>query len=146
MAQINPLPVAYKDIDLSWLIGGTIREISFQEPTTWVFDFGLKTVLNVECLWRVIEREHIVFTSQDHGHKFGLHMPVDATARCTELFAKRRVAAVQLRESTADLFFEFTDHLRLEIISDSGGYETWQLSAPSGMSLIAQGGGQICKY
>src|SRR5580698_10914348 len=99
---IHPLPVAYKDIDLSWLIGRVVNEVSFHEPTTWMFGFGLKTAINVECLWRIIKQGHVFLTSQDHGQQFGLPAPVDATARCSELFPERRVVAAQLREFTAD--------------------------------------------
>jgi hypothetical protein len=142
---IHPSPVAYKDIDLAWLAGRAVCEVSFHEPIWW-FDFGSEIRVSVECLWRVVEHRRVILTSQDHGHQFGLPAPVDAIAKCTELFSKRRVVAVQLREATADLLIEFTDDLRLEIIPDSAGYESWQLRDPSGTSFVAQGGGRICKW
>lgn len=142
---IYPSPVAYKDINFSWLIG-RVCEVSFHEPTTWVFAFGSKTGVSVECLWRIIEHERIVLTSEDDGHRFGLPKPVDARAKCAELFSTRRVMTVQLRESTADLLIDLSDNLRLEIIPDSSGYESWRFSDPSGTSFVAQGGGTICKW
>lgn len=146
MSQIvNPLPVAYKDIDLSWLIGRVVCEVSFHEPATWEFGFGSRAGVSVECLWRIIEHERVVLTREDDGHCFGLPAPTDARAKCTELFSKRRVVAVELRESTADLLIQLAGDLRLEIIPDSAGYESWRLSDPTGTSFVAQGGGTICK-
>jgi hypothetical protein len=139
-----PSAIAYKDIDLNWLVGRTVCGVSYE--ATWWFDFGSKNVIGVGCLWRIIEHERVILTSQDHGQKFGLPAPVDAVAKCTDLFSKRRVAAVHLRDATADLAIKFTDDLRLEIIPDSSGYESWQLTDPSGTSYVAQGGGQICKW
>jgi hypothetical protein len=142
---IHPSPVAYKDIDLAWMVGRTVC-VSFREQVFWLFDFGSEARIRVQCFWRIINHGRVVLTSQDHGHQFGLPAPVDAVTRSTELLSKRIVSAVQLREATADLLIEFTDGLRLEIIPDSAGYESWELRDPSGMSYVAQGGGQICKW
>ena len=103
-----------------------------------------KVTVGVECLWRIVTRGRVALTSEDHGHQFGLPAPVDAVARCTELFSTRHVSAVTLREDTADLAIEFTDDLRLEVIPTSAGYESWRLHDPSGTSYFVQGGGQIC--
>ena len=147
MSQIfYPLPIAYKDIDFSWLVGRVVGEVSFHKPTLWVFGFGPKTGINVECLWRIIEHEHIILTSEDNGHQFGLPAPVDARAKCAELFSRQPITAVQLKEATSDLLINFGPDLRLEIIANSSGYECWQLSDPSGTSFVAQGGGTICKW
>jgi len=143
---IHPSPVAYKDIDLTWIVGRTVCLVSFHEPTLWSFNFGQKVCVGVECLWRIVDHARVVLTNQDHGHQFGLPAPVDAVARSTGLFAKRPVSAVQLREATADLLIEFTDDLRLEVIPDSSGYESWQLHDPSGTSYYVQGGGTIGKW
>ena len=145
MSQIiHPSPVAKKDIDLTWMVGRAVCEVSFHEPTLWSFSFGQKVTVGVECLWRIVTRGRVALTSEDHGHQFGLPAPVDAVARCTELFSTRHVSAVTLREDTADLAIEFTDDLRLEVIPTSAGYESWRLHDPSGTSYFVQGGGQIC--
>ena len=145
MSQIiHPSPVAYEDIDLTWMVGRAVCEVSFHEPTLWWFNFGQKVGVGVECLWRLVEHSRVILTGQDHGHQFGLPAPVDAVGRCTGLFSNRCVSAVQLREATADLLIEFTDDLRLEVIPNSSGYESWQLHDPSGATYYAQGGGQIC--
>jgi hypothetical protein len=143
---IHPIPVAYKDIDLTWLVGRSVCSVTFHEPTLWTFNFGQKDCVGVECLWRIVKQRRVVLTSQDHGHQFGLPAPVDAEARCTELLSKRLVEAVQLREATADLEIEFTNDLRLEVIPDSTGYESWNMHTPSDTTYYVQGGGMICKW
>jgi Family of unknown function (DUF6188) len=75
----------------------------------------------------------------------GLPAPVDAAVMATAFLA-RPISAVELREATADLLIEFAQGARLEIIPDSAGYESWEMSAPSGRSYVAQGGGQICTW
>ena len=145
MSQIiRPSPVAYKDIDLSWMVARSVSKISFQEPTPWTFDFGSEAHIGIECLWRIVEHGRVVLTSEDHGQQFGLPAPIDGVAKATQLFSDRRVRGVQLREGTADLLIEFIDDLRLEVIPDSSGYESWELHDPAGTSYYAQGGGQIC--
>jgi hypothetical protein len=143
---IHPSPVRYKDIDLSWMVGQVITQVSFHEPTQWSFVFGPESGIGVECLWRIVEHDRVVLTGEDHGHQFGLPTPVDAVAKSTVLIVGHRIAAVQLREATADILIEFSGGLRLEIIPTSSGYESWQLRDPFGASYFAQGGGQICRW
>jgi hypothetical protein len=143
---IYPSAVAYKDVDLTWMVGRVVSQISPVEPIFWCFRFGPDASISVYCLWRIVENERIVLTSEDHGHQFGLPAPVDVVARITELLSGLHVAAVRLREATADMLIEFTDNLRLEIIPTSAGYESWLLRDPSGNSFVAQGGGEICRW
>jgi len=143
---IHPSAVSYKDIDLSWMIGRVVTEVSISVPELWYFSFGPDVSIGVECLWRIVEHGRVGLTSDDHGHQFGLPAPVDAVARSTDVLSGHRVTAVQLRPFTADLVIEFTDDLRLEIIPTSSGYEAWQLRAATGMSYIAVGGGEVSKW
>ena len=146
MAQfIHPYAASYKDVDLSWMVGRVLTEVSFSEPVHWYFSFGPE-VIQVECLWRIVEHRRVGLTSEDHGHKFGLPAPIDAVARGMATLSGHRVTAVQLREFTADLVIDFTDDLRLEVIPTSSGYEAWQLRDPSGTSFIAVGGGEVRRW
>jgi hypothetical protein len=128
------------------MVGRAFTEVSFHEPSPWYFIFGPDAHIGVECLWRIVGHDGVILTNEDHGQKFGLSAPLDAVAKGNQLLAGRIIAAVQLREATADVLIEFTEDLRLEIIPTSSGYESWQLRDPSGMSYVAQGGGQICKW
>ena len=147
MSQItHPSKVGYPDIDLSWMVGRSVTEVTFLEPDRWSFLLGAKAWIAADCPWRIIRDGRIALSSDDHGQKFGLPAHIDATAAATALLAPASISAVQLREGTADLFIDFVGGLRLEIIPFSSGYEGWQAGDPSGEQFIAQGGGQICKW
>jgi len=143
---IHPEPTSSDDIDLSWMVGRVITDVSFHEPTVWRFSFGREANITVECPWRILDHGRLACSGDDHGQRFGLPAPVDTVAEATHLLSADAVTAVQLREGSADLVIEFSPHLRLEIIPISRGYESWQLSDPFGTSYVAQGGGQICRW
>jgi len=123
-------------------IGRHISAVAFHEPIPWVFALGSGSATSVACLWRIVERGRIVLCSEDHGHQFGLPAPVDGVVRARELLAGP-IKNVRLREATADLTIEFDGDRSLEIIPTSRGYESWQMSTPSGRSYVAVGGGRI---
>lgn len=85
-------------------------------------------------------------TSEDDGQKFGLPAPVDAALRAADMLRGIKVLAVRLQGGTADIRLDFADDFRLDVIPSSSGYESWQISAPGGHWLVAQGGGQICHW
>lgn len=142
----GPAPVGYDAIDISWIVGRVITGVSFHEPSLWRFSFGAREHIAAACLWRIVREGRIVVTARDHGHSFGFPAPVDAAGIAMEALSVARVTAAQLREATADIRLTFDTELCLEIISDSCGYESWQLYAPAGRCYVAQGGGQICTW
>jgi hypothetical protein len=143
---IYPVPVEYPKIDLSWIIGRNVINISFSEPTLWNFSFGKNAFIGVECLWRIIKNKKILLTNEDHKQQFGLPESIDAVKKGLSLLSKQKIISVQLIEFTADLLIEFSQSYKLEIIPVSSGYESWQILTPSGVSYYAQGGGQICEW
>jgi len=143
---IHPEPTNIDDIDLSWMVGRVITDVTFQEPASWRFYFGRDASINVECPWRILDRGRVACSGDDHGQLFGLPAPVDAVADATRLLSPNAVTAVQLREGSADIVITVSSHLQLEIIPISRGYESWQLSDPFGTSYVATGGGQICRW
>ena len=143
---IYPSPIAYEEIDFSWMVGRFITDIAFLEPDLWRFHFGQSARIAVECLWRIVDHRHIVLTSADHRQQFGLPASIDASVQATSLLSSRSVKAVQLRDATADILIDFHDDRRLEIFPTSSGYESWQVFAPGGICFVAQGGGQICAW
>jgi hypothetical protein len=128
--------------DFSWMVGRHV-EVSFSEPSMWFFAFGDSFGISVECPWRLIHKGGIAVSSEDHRQQFGLPAPIDAVARAALLLADAMVWRVEVREGTADLIIDFDGDRRLEIIPFSSGYESWQVSAPTGKSIVAQGGGQL---
>ena len=144
--MISPRPIRYDQIDLSWIVGRSITDISFLEPAQWRFFLGSSEHIAVECLWRIVSRERVVRARDDHHQKFGHPGPVDAAKEASALLSSRPIVAVDLKEATADIHIRFAENLRLEIITNSGGYESWQLYGPAGICFVAQGGGQICTW
>ena len=137
-------------MDLSWVIGRSITEVSLREHERWVFNFGENGNIAVECLWRIIERGRIMLCSKDHGQKFGLPSHIDAAAKAAELLAGRIVKAFRVREVTTDITIEFSGEGLLEIIPDSSGYESWQVYETSGVGyfgpcFFVEGEGTIVK-
>jgi Family of unknown function (DUF6188) len=143
---IYPSPISYENVDFSWILGREVTEVFFLPPTLWRFFLGSAEHLTVECSWRIIKIGHVVLCAGDHGQKFGLPAPVDAAQEATRLLSGNTIAAVELRKATADILIDLTDDLRLEIIPDSSGYESWQVYGPAGVCFVAQGGGQICTW
>lgn len=131
--------------DFSWMVGRH-AQVSFSEPATRVVTFGDSLSIRVDCPWRLIHDGGIAVSSDDHRQQFGLPAPVDSAERATSLLAGLAVQCVEIREGTADLFIDFEQGCRLEIIPFSSGYESWQVSTPSGKSVVAQGGGQLSAW
>ena len=132
-------------VDLSWMVGKHIT-VSFSEFSTWVFSFGDSLGISVDCPWRLLEHGRIVISGDDHRQQFGLPAPVDAAERASSLLNDKVIRLVEVREGTADLLIDFDGNIRLEIIPFSSGYESWQVSAPTGKHIVAQGGGQLSAW
>ena len=128
------------DVDPRWFSDAAVSSIVFAEPCLWCFTFSSEAFVQAECLWRLIDRSHIVLTSEDHRHQFGLPSPVNAAAEASRLLSAARVIEFTILPDTLDLLFTFTDGQRLEILPTSAGYEAWSLSY-SGCRFIAGGGG-----
>lgn len=123
------------------LIGTTCNRVFEHYPYNFTFEFG-EASLAVDCLWRIVAEGRLALTSLDHGQQFGLPAPIDAFAEALALLRNRRVVTVRLEECSSDLHLEFEGGARLEVISDSAGYEPWNLRAP-GVLLVALGGGGL---
>jgi hypothetical protein len=117
--------------------------VSFAEPATWFFTFDESADIRVECPWRLVHKDFIAVSSEDHRQQYGLPTPIDAAALATSLLTDSPIQKVELREGTADLMIEFCADLRVEIVPFSSGYESWHVHDPNGSTLIAQGGGHL---
>jgi|SRR5437762_4202415 len=126
-------------------LNGTVCTRVYEHyPGNFTFQFGAAT-LAVDTLWRVIANGRVALTSRDHGHQFGLPAPVDAYAEAVSLLRGRQVVDVRLAQGSADLVVEFDGGQRVEILTDSSGYEPWTLHAP-GVHLVAHGGGRVADF
>ena len=131
--------------DFSWMVGRFVQ-ISFSEPATWFVSFGDAHSVSVECPWRLIHDGGIAVSSEDHRQQCGLPAPIDAAERASSLLTGLAVERAEACEGTADMFLYFERDWRLEIIPFSTGYESWQVSTPSGKTVVALGGGQISSW
>lgn len=109
---------------------------------SWAFDFGRDCSFNVQCLWRLRNTDRILCTVDDDGQLFGLPAPVDAELEANEHLAGRTVMSCVGDPSTGDLQITFNGGLILELISCSGGYESWQAKIGD-TTIVARGDGLI---
>ena len=93
----------------------------------WAFAFGPDFVIAVASLWRLIGASYVCVTSEDDGHQFGLPSPVDAAAKANDLLSRTIVETVEVDFCTGDLTLRFEGALTLEFVTDSSGYESWQM-------------------
>jgi hypothetical protein len=121
---------------------GRLLESLEKKDYSWFFRFGEGITVGTESEWRFIADGHILVTSSDHGHQFGLPSPVDSTAEVMSRTATHIVRAASISEATGDLRIDFAAGLQLQFLQMSSGYESWRLSAP-GLSVICGGGGRL---
>jgi hypothetical protein len=98
--------------------------------------------VQIESLWRLVTSGAVALTSKDEGQLFGLNEPVRCVSELSSKLCGRVLDAVQVLPGTADL----TLHLgaqTLQVITDSSGYEAWQVEGPAGMVAVGQGGGNV---
>jgi len=131
-------------VGVECLKGKACTRIYEHYPKNFTFEFE-QANLHVDCFWRIKANDRIVLTSSDHGQQFGLPAPVDAYAEASSRLQGHRVIDVQLEKDSADLTIMFDRGHRLEVFTDSSGYEPWNLWAP-GVHLVALGGGGIADF
>ena len=143
---VNTVVASPADVIPTWFRDYTLQDAILSEPSRWIFCFSSGASILVECLWRIADSNSIKLTSEDHQQKFGHPTPIDACVRVKELLQDSRVVELSADPHTFDLTIAFSNRLRLEILVDSTGYESWKIEAPNGTCIVAQGGGQLCKF
>ena len=133
--------------DIARLIGHSLLNVSFDsDALSWLFDFSDSTRIRSDSPWRLIRDGRIVICSEDHGQQFGLPEPVDAEGKCYSHIGGAIVGSAEIRADTRDVVIGFESGVRLEIITLSSGYESWQVTEPGGRMIIAQGGGNLVEW
>lgn len=130
--------------DLNWLKGLGFRSLVHRE-FDWAISFTDGTCLVIACLWRLIDSDRIAVTSNDDTQKFGLPTRVDSAAEVSSRLTNTSVSDVQVSTDTLDLEIHFGTQFIFQIIPDSSGFESWQLSGRN-QSFVAQGGGQLVVF
>ncbi len=130
--------------ELEWLVGHRFQSLARRE-WDWVITLDAGTSIVVACLWRLVESGRIRRTSDDDGQQFGLPAPVDAAAEVNRLLVGAVVTEVRLQLGLLDLELGFSTGHTFQIIPDSAGYESWNVSH-GGKQYIAVGGGNLVVF
>jgi hypothetical protein len=132
--------------DISCLIGRSVVEVEFSGPVFWRFRFDDGSEICPGCPWRLVRSGAIAVSSEDHGHSYGLGIPVDATALSRSLLVGLNVLKAEVRDDTRDILLCFDNEIRIEIVPLSSGYESWEIIEASGRQTVAQGGGNLMRW
>lgn len=141
------------DIDLIEAIDGAMRGCFCHVARLengWSFAFkggDLKGGgMFVSAPWRIVSGKEIAHADEDDGQWFGLPEPVDGEAKTKGLLEDKRVRSFTVDRITADLRVEFDDAVRLDVFTNSAGYESWNASfevAEDEVTLVGGGGGNL---
>ena len=93
----------------------------------WDLRFDAGSSLMFQSVWRLVSDAAIELTSEDDGQTFGLKDPIDAASQLKSKVGDKCVSDVRIDGVTSDLTLFFGQHLRLEVVSTSSGYEAWSL-------------------
>jgi hypothetical protein len=141
----------YEEGDAS-LLGKWVHQpctAAIRRENIWSFEFGQGQVLNINAIWRIIADGRIALCSEDDGQQFGLPAPVNAEARARSLIIGRKIEAFAVDPETADLSIALESAIRIQVLSDSSGYEAWQATIREGATrydLVAQGHGRLVVF
>ena len=102
--------------------------------------------VDLTSLRRILVEGRIALGSADDRQRFGLPEPVDARLRAQNLLGDRAVLAAAVTADAGDLALSFDGAVRLDLFNGSSGYEGWSLSGPTGVRIIALGGGTLAVF
>ena len=126
---------------LKKMIGARLRGL-MKKDYTWFFAFTDGVSILTEDRWRLLSKEQIEVTSEDHLQKFGLPGPLDAAEQVRGMIGDGPIVDARVNPRTGDLSLVFTDQVELEFLQTSSGYEAWRATVP-GDELICGGAGRV---
>ena len=132
----------------SWtlqLAGRTIEAVEAWEACPCIIRFSGGYRLQIESLWRLLSSGTLVLTSEDDGQFFGHEEPVHVIPALSQKLLGKTLTSIQVGQGTADLTLYFSKHT-LQVISNSSGYEAWQVEGPAGTVAVGQGGGNVAVW
>jgi hypothetical protein len=124
------------------LVGASLEVLEQPAEGVWQFDF-VRSGLTIECPWRIVANGAVVLGALDHGHQFGLPVPVDVIEQTLKILNGKTVENIEIGPETADLGIIFRGETRIDVFNSSSGYEGWNFGDREGLSLIALGGGKL---
>jgi hypothetical protein len=101
--------------------------------------------IQIECIWCLLSNGDLVLTSTDNGQYFGHKNPIDAISELSKHLVGRPLGTVDVVPGTADLILGFSQYI-LQAISNSSGYEAWQVEGPQNIVAVGQGGGNVAVW
>jgi len=129
--------------DLNFITNSLFDKVTYDgSADNWHFSFADKIGISVSGFWRLLEKNHIVLVSLDHGHKFGLTEPLDLKEEIKNRLTAKKIIKIVVNKDTADLILTFTDQFKLEIYIASSNYETYDFSI-NNKRYIGLGSGSI---
>lgn len=135
-------------MDTFWtaqLTDRTVEAVEQWEALPCVVQLSGGYRVQIESLWRLLSGQVLTLTSRDDGQLFGRSSPVRAIPELAAHLAGRRLSTVHVTSGTADLTLVFGT-LELQVVSDSSGYEAWQIEGPQGTVAVGQGGGNVAVF
>jgi hypothetical protein len=134
------------ELSVGSLAGTRLVELDASAAPHWTFSFSNGAQLHVTATWRVIAGGRVVVAAGDHEQLFGHALPVDAAARARAALGSGPVASSRCSPQLGDLTLDFPTGARLEVLTDSSGYEAWSLARPDGVTVVATGGGGVVAF
>lgn len=134
-----------KDSWTSQLIGRKVDAVEQWEGCPCIIALAGGYRVNIESLWRLLSSGALALTSRDEGQLFGRNEPVRAIPELCSRLLGQTLTAVHVAQETADLTLHFGEQA-LQVLSDSSGYEAWQVEGPGGTVAVGQGGGNVAVW
>ena len=132
----------------SWtdqLLGRTVEAVERWEALPCVVKLSGGYRLQIEGLWRLLADGSLARTGEDDGQSFGHKSPVDGISDLSVGLIGCALHSVEVVPGTADLILSFGHHV-LQVVSNSSGYEAWQVEGPQGTVAVGQGGGKVAVW
>ena len=129
----------------SQLIGRTVDAVEQWEGCPCVIKLSGGYRVQIESLWRLLSSGTLALASRDEGQLFDRKEPVHSVSELSNKLLGHTLTAVQIAHGTADLTLHFRGQT-LQAVSDSSGYEAWQVEGPTGIVAVGQGGGNVAVW
>jgi hypothetical protein len=99
----------------------------FSESGMWLVVFKNDLRVQIESFWRLLENKRIKWTSKDNGQYYGHETPIDLETEIKKSLLNENLSSIKRNLNTGDLYLEFEKGETIEIITDSSGYEPWEI-------------------
>lgn len=99
----------------------------FSESGMWQLVFENNLSVLIESFWRLLENRKIKWTSKDNQQIYGHKTPIDLETEIKKALLEKSLNRIERNIDTSDLNLVFENGMTVEIITDSSGYECWEI-------------------